>query len=112
MVELMNLLIGTECYVRLNGDSGANYDWQRISAVGGAITASNLAADAGWDAFVSAAATPANTFGMIHLEIPAYDGTVGFKAGRWTDGFADSEEALDELPPDQAPGVIQLQSAV
>jgi hypothetical protein len=82
--------IGTECYVRLNGDSGANYDWERISAVGGAITGQNLAADAGWDAFVSAANTPANFFGIIHLVIPAYDGAVGFKAGRWSDGFADS----------------------
>jgi hypothetical protein len=80
---------GTECYVRLNADGGNNYDWQRISGSSTTLSASNQVADAGWDAFVSGGANAANTFGMIHLEIPAYDNTVGFKAGRWTDGFAD-----------------------
>jgi hypothetical protein len=80
---------GTECYVRLNGDAGANYDWQRSSGAATLVVASNQAADAGLDAFVAGGTSAANTFGMIHLLIPAYDGTVGFKAARWTDGFAD-----------------------
>jgi hypothetical protein len=80
---------GTECYFQLNNDTGANYDWQRVSGSAATVTGSNTNADSGWDAFVAGASSGANSFGMVHLLIPNYDGTVGFKAGRWTDGFAD-----------------------
>lgn len=89
--------LGTECYVRLNADSGANYDWQRISGNTVSIVASNVVADNGWDGFVSGGNSAANTFGMIHLVIPAYDSTAGFKAGRWTDGFADGGGASGRI---------------
>lgn len=81
---------GTECHVRLNGDAGANYDWQRVSGNATSVVASSVVSDNGFDGFVAAAGTVANGFGVIELVIPAYDNTVGFKAARWTDGFADA----------------------
>lgn len=87
---------GTECHVRLNGDAGANYDWQRISASATAVAASSTV-DNGWDGFVAGGSAVANVFGMIHLVIPAYDNTVGFKTGRWTDGFADVSGASGRI---------------
>jgi len=80
----------TECYIQLNGDTGANYDWQRLQGTTSTASASSTAADSGWDCFVAANAAAANVAGVIHLTIPNYTGTTFYKSGRWTDGYADS----------------------
>jgi hypothetical protein len=81
---------GTELYIRLNNDSGTgNYEWQRMYGAGSSTAASYNNSDTGWTAHTVGTDAHASAFGVVHLVIPHYDNTVGYKAGRWTDGFVD-----------------------
>lgn len=75
---------GGDIAVRVNGDSGANYDFEDLFANAGAVTAAAVSAQTRWQLVNAMASATANVASTIRLTIPGYDGTTWEK-----DGFAD-----------------------
>jgi hypothetical protein len=73
----------TPVHIRLNGDTGANYDTQRMNAAGTALAAAEfLAATAGFVGAVPGASATAGMAGMARILLPDYRGTARLKT--WT----------------------------
>jgi hypothetical protein len=75
--------------VRVNNDSAANYDWQRLRGLGSTASAGETLAATGWEVSVPGGGTNAAVWGSMRMTIPNYTGTVGRKAASWQDGYAD-----------------------
>jgi hypothetical protein len=73
----------TPVHIRLNGDTGANYDTQRMNAAGTALAAVEfLAATAGFVGAVPGASATAGMAGITRILLPDYRGTARLKT--WT----------------------------
>ena len=78
-------------YVRVNNDSGANYDWERFRTVGAgtSMTTSGSAATNGWLFDCACSDDTANQFGLMRMTIPFYDNIINRKIAEWTDNMVD-----------------------
>lgn len=65
--------------LQFNGDTGANYDRQRLTGINVAASAANAAAGTGAIMSIAAASLTASHFATIRLTIPAYAQTSAFK---------------------------------
>lgn len=73
--------------VRFNGDAGANYDTQHVSAAGTTSTAAEALASTGFlMAGFPAASAPAGRFGSLELWVPGYASTDREKVAVATNG--------------------------
>jgi len=75
-------------WLRVNNDSGTNYNYQRLRGIGASPDAAvSSTAQAGWAPSVPGDSVPANFFGIVHVRIPNYAGTVGYKTAIWNEGY-------------------------
>jgi hypothetical protein len=83
--------------VRVNGDSGAHYDYQSVQGSGTTASASNHDAGTAWYSTTTydapGASATAGTAGFLDVEIPAYAGTTFQKTGSWSSGYNDAATA-------------------
>lgn len=72
---------GTACLVRFNNDSGANYDFEKLSLSGATATAAESLAATSIEVAntVAANTATANYFGSVVFEIPSYAGATAQK---------------------------------
>jgi len=82
--------------IRVNNDSGGNYDTQRLQGLN--VTATSITANAataltGQAATIPAASDTAGQFASIQIWIPSYDNTAGFKLASVINSYADETAA-------------------
>lgn len=103
--------VGDPLLLRFNGDTAANYDWQRL-------TGNNATASAGASVgqtsirtgFIAAASSGANRFGAVRIEVPFYGGTANDKTVTAISGFADSTAANSQV--EQNSGIWRSTAAI
>ena len=67
--------------LRMNGDTGANYNWQRVEGVDSSTDGASVAADNGLRVGEVPGATGlASAFGIAVIDVPYYATTVAFKS--------------------------------
>jgi hypothetical protein len=67
-------------FMRMNGDSGANYDWQQLSGANATPSATANAAQTGmFVGYCTATTAAASTAGILEINIPCYTDTLFFK---------------------------------
>jgi hypothetical protein len=77
------------CNIRVNNDSGSNYDAQRLRGIGSSPDSAGLFAQTQWAGATAGTGTNANVFAVTRMAIPAYDNTVAWKAAEWHEGLGD-----------------------
>ena len=77
-------------FIRVNNDSGTNYDWQRQRAIGTTNDAASSFGQTGWTIDIPAATgMTAGVVGVVRMVIPNYDNTSWRRTAKWEDGFND-----------------------
>ena len=79
--------------VRLNNDSGSNYDREILQAANTTVTGGGGVGETGWTLGVMGASATASNPAIIRLTIPAYDQTTFNKMAEATIGNADQTTA-------------------
>jgi hypothetical protein len=79
--------------MRVNNDSGNNYDTQRVSGVNATASSQAVLAQSSWLMTCTGASCAANVFGVSRTSIPFYTATVAHKTGENVHGNADTTAA-------------------
>lgn len=85
----------TATSLRLNGDSGSNYDRYHLRVSNNAITQSELFGGTSFAIRMPGASHDANIFGYVRITIPFYSQTVAHKSVEWTLGVMDDADTAD-----------------
>jgi len=76
-------------WVRVNNDSGNNYDWAYVRVNGTTVGGGSTSAGAQWEAVAGGSGGTANTFSVVAMTIPNYANTAICKSAVWQDGYTD-----------------------
>lgn len=104
--------------VRFNGDTGSNYDWERLaSSAAGAVRTGGAGVTSGNLGTMPApgsggSTTPAGQSGMIRVEIPDYANTVFRKQYKSSGGYRNTPDATGGFVNEQVAGNWRNSAAI
>jgi hypothetical protein len=86
-------IVNSGVIIRVNGDSGINYDFERAGGASTTVNATSATAGTSWSSSLHGANGEAGVAGMIKFTIPGYAGTTFQKVGEMAESLNDSTAA-------------------